>query len=28
MLLGVGVGEVTRAAVSHHVRDLHHARPS
>jgi uncharacterized protein (TIRG00374 family) len=27
-LLGVGVGEVTRAAVSHHVRELHHARPS
>jgi uncharacterized protein (TIRG00374 family) len=27
-LLGIGVGEVTRAAVSHHVHDLHHARPS
>jgi uncharacterized protein (TIRG00374 family) len=28
MLLGIGVGEVTRAAVSHHVQDFHHARPS
>jgi uncharacterized protein (TIRG00374 family) len=27
-LLGIGVGEVTRAAVSHHVREFHHARPN
>ena len=27
-LLGIGVGEVTRAAVSHHAREFHHARPN